>query len=184
MAPVVCDFDLMSRLAALTVDDKYELFEGDEQQRRPSIVVTPCTGEAKAGGGIGDGLMTGKTARAASPGNDTDNSSDSELPVRPKIPLPHTPRPPRDNWPGCKMMDQHDPNFGIFTTVYPFIFTYILSSLFFFFFFAEFLLIEPIFWKPLPQMKASQPIVLNKQCYLQHTIIYIYTDDFLRRIND
>uniref|UniRef100_A0A914IAB5 Calcipressin-like protein n=1 Tax=Globodera rostochiensis TaxID=31243 RepID=A0A914IAB5_GLORO len=50
MAPVVCDFDLMARLASLTVDDKFELFEGDEHQRRPSIVITPC--EKGGGGGL------------------------------------------------------------------------------------------------------------------------------------
>ncbi|KAI6209399.1 Protein sarah [Aphelenchoides besseyi] len=40
MAPIVCDFDLMSRLAAYTVEDDYELHEGVSGQ--PAIVVTPC----------------------------------------------------------------------------------------------------------------------------------------------
>lgn len=41
MAPVICDFDLMSRLASFTVDDKYELHSGENGQ--PAIIVTPCT---------------------------------------------------------------------------------------------------------------------------------------------
>lgn len=43
MAPVICDFDLMARLAAFTIDDKYELHEGDLSQ--PAIIVTPCQAE-------------------------------------------------------------------------------------------------------------------------------------------
>lgn len=41
MAPVVCDFDLMSRLASFTVEDKYELYSGENG--KPAIIVTPCT---------------------------------------------------------------------------------------------------------------------------------------------
>ncbi|KAI3415913.1 hypothetical protein GPALN_005477 [Globodera pallida] len=83
MAPVVCDFDLMARLASLTVDDKFELFEGDEHQRRPSIVITPCE---KGGGG---GLL-GKVGSqpTVSVGNAEPDG------IRSKVPLPHTPRPP------------------------------------------------------------------------------------------
>jgi|UniRef100_A0AC35GQZ2 hypothetical protein len=40
MAPVVCSFDLMSRLAAHSVEDKYEVHGGDPNQ--PKIVVTPA----------------------------------------------------------------------------------------------------------------------------------------------
>lgn len=77
MAPVICDFDLMSRLAAFTVDDKYELHSGENGQ--PAIVVTPCV----------------------LPGNQTfDNSnyeSENSTPLSPgltrKLP-PQTPRPP------------------------------------------------------------------------------------------
>jgi hypothetical protein len=43
MAPVVCDFDLMARLAAYSIDDKYEVHEGDANQ--PAIVVTPAVAD-------------------------------------------------------------------------------------------------------------------------------------------
>lgn len=74
MPPVVCDFDLMARLAAYSVDDRYELHGGDEHQ--PSIIVTPVTK---------DGL---------------EQESPSDSPHSGKIPRdatgfrPHTPRPP------------------------------------------------------------------------------------------
>jgi hypothetical protein len=41
MAPVVCDFDLMARLAAYSVEDNYEVHGGDDPAQ-PKIVVTPC----------------------------------------------------------------------------------------------------------------------------------------------
>lgn len=98
MAPVVCNLDLMARLASLAVDDKFEVYEGDEQQRRPSIIVTPCTFEAGK-------PLTAANKPAACPDtaylsghleqDESDsNSSDSELPMPVKIPMPHTPRPP------------------------------------------------------------------------------------------
>ncbi|CAI4230472.1 unnamed protein product [Auanema sp. JU1783] len=40
MAPVVCNFDLMSRLASFALDEKYEVHNGDDQT--PTIVVYPC----------------------------------------------------------------------------------------------------------------------------------------------
>lgn len=41
MPPVICDFDLMSRLAAYSVEDNYEVHGGDDPAQ-PKIVVTPC----------------------------------------------------------------------------------------------------------------------------------------------
>ncbi|KAK6102542.1 calcipressin-like protein, putative [Brugia malayi] len=43
MAPVVCNFDLMAKLAALTVDDTFEVYEGDEH--KPKIVIHPANEE-------------------------------------------------------------------------------------------------------------------------------------------
>uniref|UniRef100_A0A915Q484 Uncharacterized protein n=1 Tax=Setaria digitata TaxID=48799 RepID=A0A915Q484_9BILA len=44
MAPVVCNFDLMAKLAALTVDDTFEaVYEGDED--KPKIVIHPANEE-------------------------------------------------------------------------------------------------------------------------------------------
>lgn len=40
MAPVVCSFDLMAKLAAFSVEDKYEVYEGDED--KPKIVIHPA----------------------------------------------------------------------------------------------------------------------------------------------
>ncbi|KAF8357165.1 rcan-1 [Pristionchus pacificus] len=40
MAPVVCSFDLMARLAAFAVDDQYEVHTGDDSM--PRIIVSPC----------------------------------------------------------------------------------------------------------------------------------------------
>ncbi|GMT19414.1 hypothetical protein PFISCL1PPCAC_10711, partial [Pristionchus fissidentatus] len=40
MAPVVCSFDLMARLAAFAVEDTYEVHSGDDSM--PRIVVSPC----------------------------------------------------------------------------------------------------------------------------------------------
>ncbi|VDK57275.1 unnamed protein product [Anisakis simplex] len=40
MAPVVCNFDLMARLAAFTIDDNYEVFGGDVD--KPKIVIHPA----------------------------------------------------------------------------------------------------------------------------------------------
>ncbi|CAB3401588.1 unnamed protein product [Caenorhabditis bovis] len=40
MAPVVCDFDLMARLASFAIDEKYEVHNGDEST--PTIVIHPC----------------------------------------------------------------------------------------------------------------------------------------------
>ena len=95
MAPVVCDLDLMARLASLAVDDKYELYEGDEQQRRPSIVVTPCIFEgSKAMLGRGASADARLTPDGASNDSDTNSLSDTELATPVKVQMPHTPRPP------------------------------------------------------------------------------------------
>ncbi|KAE9556212.1 hypothetical protein FO519_000551 [Halicephalobus sp. NKZ332] len=67
MAPVVCDFDLMSRLAAYSVEDKYEVHGGDDNQ--PTIIVTPAAKEELTSG--------------------------LETPFSGKNSLPHTPRPPK-----------------------------------------------------------------------------------------
>lgn len=101
MAPVVCDIDLMARLASLAVDDKekYEVYEGDEQQRRPSIVVTPCNFE---GGGGGRGLLgrmgasaEGRLGGGDATSQDSDTNSETEqIPTPMKVVMPHTPRPP------------------------------------------------------------------------------------------
>ncbi|VDO40021.1 hypothetical protein V3C99_002426 [Haemonchus contortus] len=40
MAPVICNFDLMARLASFALEDKYEVHNGDEST--PAIVVHPC----------------------------------------------------------------------------------------------------------------------------------------------
>ncbi|VDN03938.1 unnamed protein product [Thelazia callipaeda] len=40
MAPIVCNFDLMAKLAALSVEDTFEVYEGDEN--KPKIVVHPA----------------------------------------------------------------------------------------------------------------------------------------------
>lgn len=50
MAPVVCDFDLMARLAAFTVEDDYELHSGNEADGQPAIVVTPAVADAVSNG--------------------------------------------------------------------------------------------------------------------------------------
>ena len=57
----------MARLAAYTVDDKYEVHGGDGSQ--PTIIVTPAAKEELA-----SGLETPSSGRAS---------------------LPHTPRPPK-----------------------------------------------------------------------------------------
>lgn len=40
MPPVVCNFDLMARLASFAIDEKYEVHNGDDLT--PTIVVHPC----------------------------------------------------------------------------------------------------------------------------------------------
>ena len=67
MAPVVCDFDLMSRLAAYAVDDKCEVHGGDNNQ--PTIIVTPAAKEE-----FTSGLQTPFSGKAS---------------------VCHTPRPPK-----------------------------------------------------------------------------------------
>jgi len=105
MAPVVCNLDLMSRLASLAVDDKFELYEGDEHQRRPSIVVTPCGID---GGGGGKSSVFGRRVVSMDSSNninvvgenDSDSAnSESEQQILPptKVQMPHTPRPPTCN---------------------------------------------------------------------------------------
>ena len=100
MAPVVCDIDLMARLASLAVDDKdkYEVYEGDEQQRRPSIVVTPCNFEGGAGGrgllGRMGASAEGRLGSCEATGHDSDTNSETDLPTPMKVVMPHTPRPP------------------------------------------------------------------------------------------
>jgi hypothetical protein len=74
MAPVVCNFDLMARLAAYTVDDKYEVHGGDPNQ--PKIVVTPAKNA--------DELEADASAAAL-----------SGLSTPTKGAIPHTPRPPK-----------------------------------------------------------------------------------------
>nr|CAD2167161.1 unnamed protein product [Meloidogyne enterolobii] len=105
MAPVVCNLDLMSRLASLAVDDKFELYEGDEHQRRPSIVVTPCGID---GDGRGKSSIFGRRVVSMDSSNninvvgenDSDSAnSESEQQILPptKVQMPHTPRPPTCN---------------------------------------------------------------------------------------
>lgn len=71
MAPIVCNFDLMARLAAFSIDDNYEVHAGDDGQ--PSIVVTPYKVD----------------------GEEDDVETKLGSPKQPKIELPHTPRPPK-----------------------------------------------------------------------------------------
>ena len=102
MAPVVCNLDLMSRLASLAVDDKFELYEGDEHQRRPSIVVTPCAMDGGGGKSIlGRRVpsMDSSTNISVVGENDSDSAnSESEQILPPtKVQMPHTPRPPTCN---------------------------------------------------------------------------------------
>ncbi|PAV60463.1 hypothetical protein WR25_10589 [Diploscapter pachys] len=40
MPPVVCNFDLMARLASFAIDEKYEVHNGDDST--PAIIVFPC----------------------------------------------------------------------------------------------------------------------------------------------
>ncbi|EYB83994.1 hypothetical protein Y032_0324g2514 [Ancylostoma ceylanicum] len=40
MPPVICNFDLMARLASFALDDKYEVHNGDKDT--PAIIVHPC----------------------------------------------------------------------------------------------------------------------------------------------
>uniref|UniRef100_A0A0R3RXN9 Calcipressin n=1 Tax=Elaeophora elaphi TaxID=1147741 RepID=A0A0R3RXN9_9BILA len=58
MAPVVCNFDLMAKLAALTVDDTFEVYEGDEG--KPKIVIHPANEEGNV---MPAQLMMPKTPR-------------------------------------------------------------------------------------------------------------------------
>lgn len=74
MAPVICDFDLMARLAAFTVEDNYELHSGDLVNGQPAIVVTPAVTTA-------DPLLNV-------------NILDTASNVRERNVLPHTIRPP------------------------------------------------------------------------------------------
>lgn len=102
MAPVVCNLDLMSRLASLAVEDKFELYEGDEHQRRPSIVVTPCATD----GGVGKSILGRRLASMDSSNNinvvgendsDSANSESEQILPPAKVQMPHTPRPPTCN---------------------------------------------------------------------------------------
>ena len=67
MAPVVCDFDLMSRLAAYSVEDKCEVHGGDDNQ--PTIIVTPAAKDE-----LTSGIQTPYSGKAS---------------------VLHTPRPPK-----------------------------------------------------------------------------------------
>ncbi|KJH53076.1 Calcipressin [Dictyocaulus viviparus] len=40
MPPVICNFDLMARLASFAIDDKYEVHNGDDGT--PAIIIHPC----------------------------------------------------------------------------------------------------------------------------------------------
>ncbi|KAF7634386.1 hypothetical protein Mgra_00006241 [Meloidogyne graminicola] len=98
MAPVVCNLDLMSRLASLAVEDKFEVYEGDEHQRRPSIVVTPC---AIDGGGkalFGRRVVSMDSSNSINVVNENDsdsaNSESEQILNEAKLPMPHTSRPP------------------------------------------------------------------------------------------
>lgn len=63
MAPVVCDFDLMARLAAYSVEDDYEVHGGGDDSDQPKIVVTPCKQEL----GVDDEETLSKLSRAHTP---------------------------------------------------------------------------------------------------------------------
>ncbi|KAI1729965.1 calcipressin domain-containing protein [Ditylenchus destructor] len=93
MAPIVCDFDLMARLAAFTVEDNYELHGGENGQ--PAIIVTPAGGR--------DRDQTPAEMPEVDPSK-IENIEDVEVeelmeggprgsPIG-KVALPHTPRPP------------------------------------------------------------------------------------------
>lgn len=58
MAPVVCNFDLMSRLAAFTVEDTYEVFEGDDD--KPKIIIHPANEE-------GEGIVPSQSSMPRTP---------------------------------------------------------------------------------------------------------------------
>lgn len=66
MAPVICNFDLMSRLAAFSVEDSYEVFGGDDD--KPKIVIQPADSD--------------------------EGEEDDEPNIVPQAAMPHTPRPP------------------------------------------------------------------------------------------
>uniref|UniRef100_A0A7E4W623 Calcipressin-1 n=1 Tax=Panagrellus redivivus TaxID=6233 RepID=A0A7E4W623_PANRE len=78
MAPVVCNFDLMSRLAAYSVDDKYEVHGGDPSQ--PTIVVTPA--------GVVEPVAPITEA-------ETEEEESQPPSAYGKVEIPHTPRPPK-----------------------------------------------------------------------------------------
>ncbi|KAI6244175.1 Calcipressin-like protein [Aphelenchoides fujianensis] len=65
MAPVVCDFDLMSRLAAYSVEDDYEVHEGHADQ--PTIVVSPCKFPPGGGAISGSESPVDRPPRARTP---------------------------------------------------------------------------------------------------------------------
>uniref|UniRef100_A0A915DWU4 Uncharacterized protein n=1 Tax=Ditylenchus dipsaci TaxID=166011 RepID=A0A915DWU4_9BILA len=83
MAPVICDFDLMARLAAFTVEDNYELHEGDNGQ--PAIIVTPCALPPNTG------PVRAEADQVKTVSNDEDDGA--RTPSE-KTAMPHTPRPP------------------------------------------------------------------------------------------
>lgn len=80
MAPVICDFDLMARLAAFTVEDNYELHSGDSENGQPAIVVTPALSAASSSLHLETVVLPNSSAQSPLPGA--------------KTTLPHTSRPP------------------------------------------------------------------------------------------
>ncbi|MFH4976821.1 hypothetical protein AB6A40_003530 [Gnathostoma spinigerum] len=72
MAPVVCNFDLMARLAAFTVDDTYEVFEGDEN--KPKIIIHPAS---ESEGTIPPQMSLPRTPRP--PSDDVSPSTSSQI---------------------------------------------------------------------------------------------------------
>uniref|UniRef100_A0A0K0E1E6 Calcipressin-2 n=1 Tax=Strongyloides stercoralis TaxID=6248 RepID=A0A0K0E1E6_STRER len=66
MAPVICDIELMSRLAAISMEDDYSVHEGGIEC--PTIIVSPCK---------------------------ESNADEEVFGYSSKIPIPHTPMPPK-----------------------------------------------------------------------------------------
>ncbi|EFO86834.1 hypothetical protein GCK72_010597 [Caenorhabditis remanei] len=66
MPPVVCNFDLMARLASFAIDEKYEVHNGDDLT--PTIVVHPCETPID----IPSALEMPRTPRPSSPAEDAE----------------------------------------------------------------------------------------------------------------
>lgn len=66
MAPVICDIELMSKLAAISMEDDYSVHEGGIEC--PTIIVSPCK---------------------------ESNTDEEVFGYSPKLQIAHTPMPPR-----------------------------------------------------------------------------------------